>query len=120
MPTRSHTYWCNRSPSIFTLQGDRRCCFPPTFPVHDFEALIEKFSTPALKSITMMYVDLKGFTAFCGSVLGNKADQIINTLNCFFSSAVPCVLEYGGTIDKFQGDGFIALFNAYQDCPIMP
>jgi len=54
----------------------------------------------------MMYVDLKGFTAFCGSVLGNKADQIINTLNCFFSSAVPCVLEYGGTIDKFQGDGF--------------
>jgi class 3 adenylate cyclase len=89
----------------------------PHLPIADFERLISRFSTPTPKTVTMMYVDLRGFTRFAGSVLMNDADQIIQTLNCFFGAAVPAVMDYGGTIDKFQGDGFIALFNAYKDCP---
>lgn len=78
--------------------------------------LIERYKQPLKKDITVLYLDLAGFTTFAEQILESNAEQIVETLNCFFNIAVPVVYKFHGTIDKFVGDGLIAIFNAYTDC----
>lgn len=84
-------------------------------PIPDPDKLVAEFSEPQYRNVTIMFLDLKGFTNFCKQHLGS-ASQIATMLTLFFETVGPSVSKYSGTIDKFQGDGFIALFNAYTDC----
>lgn len=89
-------------------------CF---FPSRDFLDLIRRFSSrPSKKPMTVLYLDLRGFTTFANQVLEGAPEQIVETLNCFFRVIVPAIYQFGGTIDKYEGDGLIALFNAYSKC----
>lgn len=58
--------------------------------------------------ITVMFVDIRSFTAM--SVAANPA-EIVKVLNKFLRAMVQVVEErHGGMINKFLGDGFLALF----------
>ncbi|MDQ4131419.1 MAG: adenylate/guanylate cyclase domain-containing protein, partial [Actinomycetota bacterium] len=58
---------------------------------------------------TILFADLKGFTSFSDRV--RDPHQVLELLNRYFATAVPIVLDEGGTVDKFVGDAFMALFN---------
>lgn len=61
-----------------------------------------------LQEITVMFADLEGFTG-----ISEKTDpeQLLHVLNEYHTMAVSVIRDYGGTVDKFIGDGVMALFN---------
>jgi adenylate cyclase len=62
------------------------------------------------QTVTVMFADIRNFTARCA---GCSAQQTVAVLNAFFSEMVEAVEnENGGMVNKFVGDGFLALFGA--------
>jgi PAS domain S-box-containing protein len=59
--------------------------------------------------VTMMFMDVRNFTAFAARF---DAGEVVATLNCLFDFAVPIIARHGGRIDKFVGDGLLAVFGA--------
>lgn len=61
-----------------------------------------------LQPVTVMFADLEGFTAVSETL---DPASVIQLLNQYHSFIVKIVLQYGGTIDKFLGDGLMCLYN---------
>lgn len=59
------------------------------------------------QDITVMFVDVRNFTSFSSE---NPPEVVVKALNSFFSEAVDEVESHGGMVNKFLGDGFMALF----------
>jgi adenylate cyclase len=64
--------------------------------------------------VTMMFLDIHDFTGFAERV---AAPEVVATLNRLFERVVPVVHAHGGHIDKFVGDGFLAVFGAPRRLP---
>jgi PAS domain S-box-containing protein len=68
---------------------------------------------PALKArkvdVTTMFVDIRDFTAFAEQF---DPGEVVETLNCLFELVVPIIAERHGHVDKFVGDGLLAVFGA--------
>lgn len=60
-------------------------------------------------SITVMFLDIRGFTA---SSRAMKAKDVVSFLNGFFEQCSAIIMEQGGHINKYTGDGFLAIFGA--------
>ncbi len=61
------------------------------------------------KTVTIMMGDLRNFT---GMVETRPADLVVRDLNRFFERVVAIVSHHGGILDKFLGDGFLAIFGS--------
>lgn len=61
------------------------------------------------REITVIFADLRGFTAMANSL---TPEEVQETLNSFLEVMVAGVQAGGGMLDKFLGDGFMALFGA--------
>jgi adenylate cyclase len=59
--------------------------------------------------ITVLFVDIRGFTQ---RTAGQSPEDAVALLNRFLSLAVAAVEENGGWVNKFLGDGILALFGA--------
>jgi class 3 adenylate cyclase/tetratricopeptide (TPR) repeat protein len=59
--------------------------------------------------VTILRSALAGFSGVAES---RDAEEVQELLNHCFDVLVPCVQRYGGTIDKFTGDGMMVLFGA--------
>ncbi|KTD24878.1 MULTISPECIES: adenylate/guanylate cyclase domain-containing protein [Legionella] len=59
--------------------------------------------------VCIMFLDLRNFTLFSEQ---NDASTVVNYLNHFFRYAIDIVHENKGIINKFLGDGFMAIFGA--------
>lgn len=59
------------------------------------------------KEMTILFCDIRGFTSLSESMSPNENFQFINR---YLKVMVPVINKYGGTIDKFMGDGIMALF----------
>jgi adenylate cyclase len=62
-----------------------------------------------LRTCTMMFTDLRGFTTFAES---RAADEVIAILNHYFGEMSEAVLGHGGTLVSYLGDGMMAVFGA--------
>jgi adenylate cyclase len=58
---------------------------------------------------TVMFSDLRGFTAFAERL---PADTVIDVLNCYVREMSDEILDNGGTLASFSGDGIMAVFGA--------
>jgi len=66
-------------------------------------------------TVSIMFVDVRGFTSFAERA---NATEVVATLNSLFETMVPIVCDHGGHVDKFLGDGLVAVFGApegYED-----
>lgn len=61
------------------------------------------------KEITVMFVDIRGFTPLSEKV---EPDVLVCLLNEYFNVTVSSIFNFGGTLDKFIGDATMAVFNA--------
>ncbi|MFN2588816.1 MAG: adenylate/guanylate cyclase domain-containing protein [Actinomycetota bacterium] len=59
--------------------------------------------------VTIMFLDVRGFTSFAERA---PAHEVVATINRLFGRVVPIVHEHGGHVDKFVGDGVLAVFGA--------
>jgi adenylate cyclase len=59
--------------------------------------------------VTMMFIDVTNFTGIAERA---SAPEVVATINRLFERAVPVVHEHGGHVDKFIGDGLLAVFGA--------
>jgi adenylate cyclase len=59
--------------------------------------------------VTMMFIDIRDFTGFAER---SSAPEVVATLNRMFECIVPLIRDHGGHVDKFVGDGLLAVFGA--------
>jgi adenylate cyclase len=62
--------------------------------------------------VTVMFVDIRDFTPFAEA---NSAEDTVARLNALFEIVVPSVVDAGGHVNKFLGDGALAVFGAPND-----
>jgi class 3 adenylate cyclase len=60
-------------------------------------------------TVSIMFVDVRGFTSFAER---SDATEVVAALNGLFEVMVPIVAAHGGHVDKFLGDGLLAVFGA--------
>ncbi|MDT5018086.1 MAG: adenylate cyclase [Mycobacterium sp.] len=64
------------------------------------------------RQVTVMFVDVRDFTPFAEA---NSAEDTVARLNALFEIVVPAVVDAGGHVNKFLGDGALAVFGAPND-----
>jgi adenylate cyclase len=63
---------------------------------------------------TVMFSDLRGFTSFAESL---PVDRVIDVLNRYLSEMSDAILDSGGTLVAYMGDGIMAVFGAPVEQP---
>lgn len=61
------------------------------------------------QEITILFVDIRGYTAYSENM---APELVVEMLNDYLSLAANVIMSYGGTLDKYMGDGLMAIFNA--------
>jgi adenylate cyclase len=64
------------------------------------------------REVTVMFIDIRDFTPFAEA---NSAEDVVARLNALFEIVVPAVVDAGGHVNKFLGDGALAVFGAPND-----
>jgi class 3 adenylate cyclase len=62
-----------------------------------------------LKTLTLLNIDIRGFSDISRQIGSQKT---VTLLNSFFSAMGGIVFKHYGIVDKYLGDGFLALFGA--------
>jgi adenylate cyclase len=83
------------------------------FGQHVSPVVVEQLLDAKLQSehrtVCVMFLDIRGFTAMTRT---RSADETVTLLNDFFAEMIEIVDRHNGFINKFLGDGFLALFGA--------
>src|SRR5258707_9886196 len=66
------------------------------------------------RDITVVFCDLRGFTAFAESP---EPEEVMAVLREYHASLGALIHRHEGTLDHFAGDGFMVLFNDPLPCP---
>ena len=66
------------------------------------------------KRVTVVFSDIRGFTSMAETM---APEQVVAFLNAYFSEMVDAVMEQEGILDKFLGDGLMAVFGSFGDQP---
>lgn len=62
-----------------------------------------------IQPATILFVDIRGFTAMAEK---SPPQRVVKALNLFFSSMTEIIFSNLGTLDKYLGDGLMAIFGA--------
>ena len=59
--------------------------------------------------VSILFCDVESFTRFAADA---TPTEVVAALNGLFEVIVPIIAEHGGHVDKFEGDGLLAVFGA--------
>ena len=77
--------------------------------------LSEGFSEEGMElEVSVLFCDVREFTSFAGRA---EAKEVVARLNELFEVVVPIIARHGGHVDKFVGDGLLAVFGAPEPHP---
>ena len=68
------------------------------------------------KVMTFLFCDIVGFTPI-SEKLQDRPEELVELINRLLTQLTECVLEQGGTVDKFMGDCIMAFWGAPINCP---
>jgi adenylate cyclase len=69
---------------------------------------------PEPRLITVLFSDIVGFTPLSDQLGASRLAQLLNE---YLDAMTDAIFASGGTVDKFMGDGVLALFGAPEDLP---
>jgi adenylate cyclase len=84
------------------------------------EQIVANLSTPdgtmmaTQSEVTALFADLSGFTSLAES---REPAEVVAMLNAVFEGLTRAIFQYDGTLDKFLGDGVLAVFGAPVEQP---
>ena len=61
------------------------------------------------REVTILFTDIRGFTSMSENM---EPEQVVMTLNEYFSEMIDIVFEHNGTLDKIIGDELMVVFGA--------
>ena len=64
--------------------------------------------------VSILFCDVRDFTRFAADA---TPTEVVAALNGLFEVIVPIIAEHGGHVDKFEGDGLLAVFGAPEPFP---
>jgi class 3 adenylate cyclase len=80
-----------------------------------FRGLYLPTTRERVQSVSVLFSDLAGFTAFSERA---KPTEVASVLNTYYAVAAPLITHrFGGEIEKFMGDGMMATFNSRGNAP---
>lgn len=66
------------------------------------------------REITVVFCDLRGFTAFSET---QEPEEVMAILREFHETIGPMIFQFEGTLERFAGDGLMVFFNDPIPCP---
>ena len=60
------------------------------------------------QTVTILFTDIRGFTAFCES---KDPAEVVDLLNAYMQTMVSIIVKHHGHVNKFIGDGILAIFS---------
>jgi class 3 adenylate cyclase len=66
------------------------------------------------RRVTILLSDIRDFTSMSETM---APEEVVGFLNDYFSEMVEAVFEHGGVLDKFIGDGLLAVFGSLDEEP---
>ncbi|MEK6405484.1 MAG: adenylate/guanylate cyclase domain-containing protein [Acidobacteriota bacterium] len=86
-------------------------------PPHVVDEILKSPNTLLLggtnSCITALFSDIRGFTSMSEKL---KPQVVVQILNEYFADMTPIVFDHQGLLDKFMGDGLMALFGVPYAC----
>jgi class 3 adenylate cyclase/CHASE2 domain-containing sensor protein len=80
--------------------------------------LEDEASHPGLRGeervVTVLFADIRGFTSWSRR---HSPREAVDLINVYLGAMIPVVEDCGGMVDKYIGDGIMAIFNAPDDQP---
>lgn len=90
-------------------------CFLPRQVVQDAHRNpLSLLTSPRSSNATIVVTDIRGFTAMSETM---EPAEVLAFLSELQGSLARVVHEFGGTVDKFMGDGMLAVFGAPEPLP---
>ena len=74
----------------------------------DHTASYKEMLAGTRKPVTVLFSDIRGFTTIVETTA--DSNQLVDKLNEYFTAMVACVFKYDGSLDKFMGDGIMAVW----------
>jgi len=101
----------------YSLEGKKRRFIKNVFRFYLSPSLIDMIvKNPEIlrlggdkKEITSFFSDIQGFTSISESL---NPEELVDLLNLYLSEMSGIIINYSGTLDKYEGDAVIAFWNA--------
>jgi class 3 adenylate cyclase len=75
---------------------------------------VNAFLEPEWELVTLLFVDIRGFTTFADR---STARDAVAFLNEFFAVVIPVLTEHGGHVNKLLGDGLLGVVGSPEHYP---
>jgi adenylate cyclase len=80
--------------------------------VNQIRASADGIIPPGQQQVAIVFGDIRGFTRFASMT---NSVEVTRVLNEFFEIVCRVIEEEGGMVNKFLGDGYLALFGVYSN-----